>query len=164
MANPLKEREEMAGMSEAPFKLPQLYQLGYVVADVEKAGRHYESAFGIGPFAGPIVVPMKKAVFMGRTVNTKIKTAFAKSGEVQIELIQPLDGDNPYTEFLARRGEGIHHLGFKVADMEQAKAEFAKKGMQPFFHCDLVVMKFAYYDTAEFGGLALELLWGQTEI
>ena len=129
-----------------------------------KTGKHYESALGIGPFVGPIVVPMKKAVFMDRIVNTKIKTAFAKSGEVQIELIQPLDGDNPYTEFLARRGEGIHHLGFKVDDIEQAKAEFAKKGMEPFFSGDLVVIKFAYYDTTEFGGLALELLWGQTEI
>lgn len=101
---------------------------------------------------------------MDRIVNTKIKTAFAKSGEVQIELIQPLDGDNPYTEFLARRGEGIHHLGFKVDDIDQAKAELGKKGMEPFFSGDLVVMKFAYYDTTEFGGPALELLWGQTEI
>jgi methylmalonyl-CoA/ethylmalonyl-CoA epimerase len=151
-------------MADVTFRLPKIYQLGYVVADVEKAARHYESAFGIGPFAGPVVVPMKKAVFMGRTVSTKIKTVFAKSGDVQIELIQPLDGDNPYTEFLAKKGDGIHHLGFKVDDIEQAKAEFAKKGMQPFFSGDLVVMKFAYYDTAQFGGLALELLWGQTEI
>ena len=154
----------MAGQSDAPFKLPQIYQLGYLVADVERAARHYESTFDIGPFAGPIGVPMKKAVLMSRTVDTKIKTAFAKSGDIQIELIQPLDGDNPYAEWLARRGDGIHHLGFKVDDMEQAKAEFARKGMQPFFSCDLVVMKFAYYDTAEYGGLALELLWGQTEI
>ena len=154
----------MAKQSDTTFKLPQVYQLGYVVEDVEKAARHYEPTFDIGPFAGPIVVPMKKAVLMGRTVDTKIKTAFAKSGDIQIELIQPLDGDNPYAEWLAQRGDGIHHLGFKVDDMEQAKAEFAKKGMQPFFSCDLVVMKFAYYDTAEYGGLALELLCGQTEI
>ena len=154
----------MAGQQGSPFKLSPIYQLGYVVADVEKAAKHYESAFGIGPFAGPVVVSMKKAVFIGRTVNTKIKTAFAKSGEVQIELIQPLDSDNPYTEFLARKGDGIHHLGFKVADMEQAKAEFAKKGMEPVFSGDMVVMKFAYYDTAEFGGLMLELLYGVTEI
>ena len=154
----------MAKKPEKEFKLPRIYQLGYVVADVEKAARHYESTFDIGPFAGPIVVPMKRAVLMGRTVDTKIKTAFAKSGDIQIELIQPLDGDNPYMEWLAWRGDGIHHLGFKVDDMEQAKAEFARKGMQPFFSCDLVVMQFAYYDTAEYGGLALELLWGQTEI
>ena len=151
-------------MADVTFRLPKIYQLGYVVADVEKAARHYESAFGIGPFVGPVVVPMKKAVFMGRTVSTKITTVFAKSGDIQLEFIQPLDGDNPYTEFLARKGEGIHHLGFKVDDIEQAKAEFAKKGMEPFFSGDLVVMKFAYYDTAQFGGLAMELLWGQTEI
>jgi len=154
----------MAGQSEASFKLPSIYQLGYVVADVEKAAGHYQSDFDIGPFAGPIEVPMKRADFMGRTVDTRIKTMFAKSGDIQIELIQPLDGDNPYAEWLARTGDGIHHLGFKVDDMEQAKAEFARKGRQPFFSCDLVVMKFAYYDTAEYGGLALELLWGQTEI
>ena len=151
-------------MADAMFRLPKIYQLGYVVADVEKVAKHYEAAFGIGPFVGPVVVPMKKAVFNGRTVSTKIKTVFAKSGDIQIELIQPLDGDNPYTEFLAKKGDGIHHLGFKVDDIDQAKAEFAKKGMEPFFSGDLVVMKFAYYDTAQFGGLALELLWGRTEI
>jgi methylmalonyl-CoA/ethylmalonyl-CoA epimerase len=149
---------------ETPFRLSPIYQLGYVVANVENTCRHYESAFGIGPFTSPIEVPMNNADFMGRIVNTKIQAAFAKSGDVQIELIQPLDGDNPYTEFLARRGDGIHHLGFKVADMEVAKAEFAMNGFEPFFSCDLVVMKFAYYDMSELGGLALELLWGKTEI
>ena len=151
-------------MADVTFRLPKIYQLGYVVADVEKAARHYESAFGIGPFIGPVVVPMKKAVFMGRTVSTKIKTVFAKSGDIQLEFIQPLESENPYAEFLAKKGDGIHHLGFKVDDIDQAKAEFAKKGMEPFFSGDLVVMKFAYYDTTEFGGLALELLWGKTEI
>ena len=154
----------MAKQSDAPFRLPQIYQLGYVVADVEKVARHCESTFDIGHFAGPIVVPMKNAIFMGKVVNTEIKAAFAKSGDIQIELIQPLDDDNPYTEFLARRGDGIHHLGFKVDDMEVAKDEFARKGLEPVFSCDLMVMKFAYYDTAQFGGLMLELLWGQTEI
>ena len=154
----------MAGQQDAPFKLPSIYQLGYVVADVEKVAKRYESALDIGPFVGPFIVPMKKAIFMGRTVSTRIKTAFAKSGDIQIELIQPLDGENPYTEFLAKKGEGIHHLGFKVDDIDQAAAGLAKRGMQPFFSGDLVVMKFAYYDTAEIGGLAMELLWGKTEI
>ena len=154
----------MTGQLEKPFRLSPIYQLGYVVANVENTCRHYESAFGIGPFTGPIEVPMKNADFMGRIVNTKIKAAFTKSGDVQIELIQPLDSDNPYTEFLTRRGDGIHHLGFKVDDIEEAKAEFARNGFEPFFSCDLVVMKFAYFDMSKFGGLALELLWGKTEI
>ena len=151
-------------MADTTFKLPKIYQLGYVVADVEKAAKHYESALDIGPFTEPFIVPMKKAVYNGRTVSTKIKTVFAKSGDIQIELIQPLDGENPYKEWLVSRGDGIHHLGFKVDDIDQAKAELAKKGMEPFFSADLVIMKFAYYDTAELGGLALELLWGRTEI
>ena len=95
----------MAGQQDAPFKLPSIYQLGYVVADVEKVAKRYESALDIGPFVGPFIVPMKKAIFMGRTVSTRIKTAFAKSGDIQIELIQPLDGENPYTEFLAKKGK-----------------------------------------------------------
>jgi hypothetical protein len=48
--------------------------------------------------------------------------------------------------------------------MEQAKAEFARRGLEPVFSCDMIVMKFAYYHTTEFGGLMLELLWGVTEI
>jgi len=154
-------------MPEQPkpsVKLPKVSQLGYVVADIEKACKYYESTLGIGPFCAPFEVDMSGATFRGKPVQTKIKVAFVQSGDVQIELIQPVEGKNPYTEYLDKHGDGIHHLGFTVADMETMKAEFAAAGLQPVFYHDMVVMEFAYYDTSEIGGVMTELLYYKMDI
>lgn len=154
----------MAEQSKSSIRLPKVSQLGYVVADIEKACHYYQSTLGIGPFCAPFEVDMSGAVFKGKPVQTRIKVAFVDWGDVQIELIQPLDGDNPYTEYLARHGDGIHHLGFTVTDMDAAKAEFTAAGLQPIFHHDMIVMEFAYYDTSAVGGVMSELLYYKTEI
>jgi methylmalonyl-CoA/ethylmalonyl-CoA epimerase len=149
-------------MMEQPkpsVKLPKVSQLGYAVADIEKACKYYESTLGIGPFCPPFEVDMSGAIFRGKPVRTKIKVAFVQSGDVQIELIQPVEGQNPYTDYLARHGDGIHHLAFTVTDMKAMKAEFAAAGLQPVFHHDMGVMQFAYYDTSAIGGVMTELLY-----
>ena len=104
----------MGEQPKPPLKLQPVHQLGYVVADIEKTCRYYESTLGIGPFCPPFEVDMNGAIFRGKPVQTKIKVAFVQSGDVQIELIQPVEGKNPYTEFLAKNGDGIHHLGYLI--------------------------------------------------
>lgn len=148
----------MPDQQEAQFKLPPVYQLGFVVNDIEKTCKHYESFFGTGPFSPVIDVDMDGAILRGKPVNTKIKVAFVRSGGVEIELIQPIEGTNPYTEFLETKGEGIHHLGYQVEDMDAAKAAFRRKGREPVFSRDMGVMEFAYFDTSEAGGLMIEFL------
>ncbi|MBW1902674.1 MAG: VOC family protein, partial [Deltaproteobacteria bacterium] len=118
----------MTEQGETGLKLPPVHQLGYVVSDIEKTCRYYESTFGMGPFSEVIDVDMDGAFLRGKPVKTKIKVAFAQSGDVQVEFIQPVEGENVYTEFLASKGDGIHHLAFQVDDMDAIKAEFAKKG------------------------------------
>jgi len=149
----------MTEQGETGLKLPPVHQLGYVVSDIEKTCRYYESTFGMGPFSEVIDVDMDGAFLRGKPVKTKIKVAFAQSGDVQVEFIQPVEGENVYTEFLASKGDGIHHLAFQVDDMDAIKAEFAKKGFEPVFHRDMDVMEFAYFDTSEFGGLMIEFLY-----
>jgi catechol 2,3-dioxygenase-like lactoylglutathione lyase family enzyme len=143
---------------ESRFTLPPVYQLGYVVRDIEKACRYYEAVFGTGPFSDVIDVDMNGAMLRGKPVDTAIKVAFVQSGDVQIELIEPVRGENPYTEFLEARGEGIHHLAYKVDDMEAVKSVFTEKVGEPVFYRDMGVMEFAYFDTSEVGGLMIEFL------
>ena len=140
------------------LKLPPVHQLGYVVGDIEKTCEFYESTYGVGPFNVIDEVNMDGAIFRGKPISTKIKVAFAKSDNVELEFIQPLEGKNLYTEFLQAKGDGIHHLAFVVEDMDVWIREFAAKGFEPVFHHDMVVMDFAYFDTSMFGGLMLELL------
>lgn len=141
-----------------PFKLPPVHQLGFVVRDIERTSRQYQTFFGTGPFSKVIDVNMDGALLRGTPVKTKIRVAFVQSGAVQLELIQPVEGSNVYTEFLEAKGEGIHHLGYRVDDIEVAKAEFRRLGKEPVFQRDMGMMEFAYYDTAEAGGLMLEFL------
>lgn len=140
------------------LRLPPVYQLGYVVKDLDKACEFYESMYGVGPFEILPEVNLDGAILRGKPIETRIKVAFAKSDRIEIEFIQPLHGENLYTEFLRAHGDGIHHLGYKVDDMAAWKRHFAAKGFEPIFHHDMVVMDFAYFDTSTVGGLMLELL------
>jgi len=141
------------------FKLPPVYQLGYVVRDIRKVCDYYASTFGMGPFSPPMEVNMDGAILRGRPVRCRIKVSFAQSGPLQIELIEPIEGENPYFEFLEAKGEGIHHLAFPVEDMNAAKAAFRARGLEPVFYHDMKVMEFAYFDTSAIGGLWVEFLY-----
>ncbi len=148
----------MTQARESDFRLPPVFQLGYVVSDIERACEHYEATFGTGPFSPAVEVNMDGALLRGTPVDATIKVAFVQSGAVQIEFIQPLHGKNLYTEFLETRGEGIHHIAYQVEDMAGMKALFIEKAGEPVFCHDMGVMEFAYFDTSQIGGLMIELL------
>ena len=54
---------------------------------------------------------------------------FAAAGALQLELLQPLAGRNVYSDFLAEKGEGVHHLLFETADVESKLARLATRGI-----------------------------------
>ncbi len=149
----------MAKQQEPRVKLPPVRQVCIVVKDIDRAIEYYTSTFGMGPFRTSDV-DMEGVLLHGKPINTKIKVAFAESGPLQIELIQPVEGKNIYTEFLDSKGEGLHHLGFQVDDLDAMLAELAKEGIKPVFHKswpDLGV-GFAYLDTDRIGGVIFELI------
>ena len=51
-------------------------------------------------------------------------------GESHIELLAPLGPDTPVGKFLARRGPGLHHVAYRVSDIEAALAELAQAGFE----------------------------------
>jgi len=143
-----------------PINLPPVKQVGIVVKDIEKTAEFYTSAFGIGPFSIH-EVSLDGVIFRGQPITLNMKVAFAQSGPLQIELIQPVKGENLYTEFLAAKGEGLHHLAFEVDDMAATLAQMAEFGIEPVFHHDLGFTAFAYLDTDKIGGVMIELLWNK---
>lgn len=139
--------------------LPPVDQVGLVVRDLEKAASFYYSAFGLGPFSVVPEVRFDGVALRGRPTDSTIKVAFADSGPLQIELIQPLEGENIYTEFLRAGHEGLHHLGFRVDDFDGMLAGFRQKGIEPIFWKHFGFTAFACLDTAGVGGVVAELLW-----
>jgi methylmalonyl-CoA/ethylmalonyl-CoA epimerase len=97
--------------------LNRIYHLGYAVEDIDAASQFYRENFGAMP-GDPEVVEEQGIV----------ATMF-KVGESSIELVQPTRPDSPVGKFLAKRGEGIHHVAFEVDDLREALSELRRNGV-----------------------------------
>jgi hypothetical protein len=94
--------------------------------------------------------PVEKACFL---------TAMADVGHLQIELIQPVEGDLPYSDFLKEHGEGLHHVGhIHVPDIDTAVRALESRGYPCIFAGSTPGTKFAYVDMSKSLGVIVELV------
>jgi len=59
-----------------------------------------------------------------------VKMAFLPSGDTEIELLEPIHPDSGIGRYLARRGEGLHHICLEVDDLQATLAELKARGTQ----------------------------------
>ena len=144
-----------------PFSKP--HHILIVVKDIEKTKGYYES-IGIGPWMEypPLVeytklnVMDEKGFFAARFVYTQI-------GALQLQLVQPGEGKTIYKEFLEKKGEGVFHIGFEVADIDAVDQQLSDKGMKILASGRRDDGSgFSYYETKEQAGVTL--LARQTKI
>ena len=118
----------------AGLRLERAVQIGIVVRDLEKTTSLLTSLFGLGPFhfiEWPNR-PDSKYWFRGQEERIRIRQAFVQAGNLELEFIQPLEGDrNAYREFLDRNGGGIHHVLFEVDDLDAMVGELSGHGIKP---------------------------------
>jgi hypothetical protein len=93
----------------------------------------------------------------GEPKEYRMKIAFAKMGAIQLELIQPLS-ESIYTEFLNEKGEGIHHIGCYVDDLDTAVAIVEKQGINVIQSGKRPGGGYAYLDTEGTMGAIFELI------
>ena len=63
------------------------------------------------------------------TVETEnVKTAFFKTGETKIELLQSMDEDGIISKFISKKGEGLHHMAFEVESISDEIKRLKKEG------------------------------------
>jgi 4-hydroxyphenylpyruvate dioxygenase-like putative hemolysin len=132
-------------------------QVSYVVEDLERSLPRYEALFGPFEIA---VAPLRDCRIRGETAGCTLKVAVNRSGPVEIELIQPLDGRTPHGEHLRAHGEGLHHVRFRVQGLEAKLAELERDGYTAIF-CKRFgpTVAFAYLETPpELGRSVIELL------
>lgn len=58
----------------------------------------------------------------------KVNTAFFQKGDTKIELLESLDPDGVIARYIEKKGEGIHHIAFKVADLEAEMKRLVNEG------------------------------------
>ena len=100
---------------ETSLGLGEPYHVGIAVHDLDNAMTRLGSSLGLEPWATlEAEVP---AIYRGAETLSGIRSAFARSGPLLIELVQPTGGSFTAQTFLDDRGEGIYHLGYWVEDM-----------------------------------------------
>ncbi len=106
----------------------QLSHISFAVADVEKTTRRFAEIFGIDSVGKPQDYPGIKwgPQFPGKVYGNR-RMGLTING-VSFEFLQPLPGDNPYSQFIAKGGEGVHHVGFNVPDVPKARDYLVSKG------------------------------------
>ncbi len=77
---------------------------------------------------------IEAADFHGKPADCKMKLAFGESGDLEIELIQLTEGDSPHKSFIDGGGNGMHHIRFKVDDVDQKIIEANKLGYQSIWY------------------------------
>jgi methylmalonyl-CoA/ethylmalonyl-CoA epimerase len=96
--------------------LPRIAHVGIAVPDIDTALAFYRDVLGLDPRAPETAD--------GATI---VSLPF---GESEVELLAPRDADGPIARFLARRGPGIHHVCYRVADLDSALAACRAAGYQ----------------------------------
>jgi 4-hydroxyphenylpyruvate dioxygenase-like putative hemolysin len=115
------------------------------------------SLWGIGPFR-LWHVDLPEGIVRGKKMYCEAKLAFAQAGPVEIELIEPGEGETTWSEFLRDKGEGVHHVAMWIEDMDKEVESFAKDGVAVLQSGDDEAVKFAYMDTEKTAGVIFELL------
>lgn len=108
-------------------------QVAIVVRDLDAGVRAWSEHLGVGPWTAYTLAPprLKDCVYRGSRVDFSLRHALALAGDVQFELVQPLDGPSIFAEHLERYGEGLQHVGRYVDDHPAAVRDFLDRGFTP---------------------------------
>lgn len=94
-----------------------LYQIGVVVRNLEEGMRHYSTMLGLGPYARlDTDYTGRFRDWKGRIAN---RNAFARWGNLYLEMIEPGIGESNAMYWLKTHGEGIFHLGYATDNLDQ---------------------------------------------
>ncbi len=100
------------------MKPSHIEHIGIAVENLQDAIKYYEEVLGLTCYA------------VEEVADQKVKTAFFKVGEVKIELLESTSPDGPIGKFIEKKGAGIHHIAFAVADVNEALVAVQEKGVQ----------------------------------
>jgi methylmalonyl-CoA/ethylmalonyl-CoA epimerase len=148
----------MATLKIGSAKL-KLDHLAIVVKDMDKALAFYSKAFGLKFEDVQQHDLPPDVIYKGKPSPYTMKVTFARMGPVRLELVQVVKGQCIYTDFIKKYGEGLHHLGFEVEDLEKEVANAKSQGLKMICFLKMVgIMAFAHFDATKTNGVRIELV------
>ena len=100
------------------MKILKIDHLGIAVNSIDAGKNFWTEALGLS-FEGTETV-----------AEQKVTTAFLPVGESEVELLESTEPESPIAKYIEKRGEGIQHVAFRVANIDEALAELKAKGVQ----------------------------------
>jgi len=92
--------------------------IGIAVKSIEDQRAFYEKTLG-ATFEGVEIV-----------ADQKVKVAFFRVADVRLELLEPTDPTSTVAAFIEKRGEGLHHVAYTVADLQERLKELETEGVR----------------------------------
>ncbi|MGD6966942.1 methylmalonyl-CoA epimerase [Rossellomorea vietnamensis] len=92
--------------------------IGIAVQSIEKVLPFYTETLGLS------------LLEIEEVQSEKVKVAFIDGGNIKLELLEPLDESSAIASFLSKKGEGIHHVAFGVAGIQERIEELQEKGVR----------------------------------
>lgn len=150
------------------FNLDDFMHVGVVVNNIEKA---LEKMREITKFRDCTIVdfPPKEMdrndvqlIYHGKKNWFTARFCFIPMGNTEIELIEPVEGESVWKDFLREKGEGVHHLKYEVESLNEAMEFFKSKGIECPQYGSAVGKNlgktWAYFDTTKELGYVIEVL------
>jgi len=141
-------------------------QIGIVVADLESTMKAFYSTLGWGPWTVyDLESPDHHDIqLQGRDGDFGVRVAICRIGEIAVELIEPLYGDGPQSDFLKQKGGGVHHIlvshksSGTQAQLQQLNEDIGLPIMAEGSICNKV--RYAYMDGSNALGTIVETAVG----
>jgi methylmalonyl-CoA epimerase len=96
--------------------VPAIDHLGWAVRSIDSSRSHFESSLGLD--------------LQSDERFPDVRVAFFGTGPTRVELLEPLRPESDVGRFIARRGEGLHHLALRVTDVAAALADAPGHGFR----------------------------------
>jgi len=100
------------------MNISHIEHIGIAVDNLEESIKYYEQILGL------------KCYTIEEVVDQKVKTAFFLVGETKIELLESTSPDGAIGKFIAKKGQGIHHIAFAVDNANDALKKAEERGVK----------------------------------
>ncbi|MGZ4251525.1 MAG: methylmalonyl-CoA epimerase [Solirubrobacteraceae bacterium] len=134
--------------------LSTIDHIGIAVEDIDSALAMYRDAFKM------------ELVHRETLAEQGVEAALLDVGDGHVELLQPLGPETAVGKFLSRRGPGIHHIAYRVDDVESAITALANAGLRPIDERPrkgIRNSRVAFLHPASTGGALTEIVQPATE-
>jgi methylmalonyl-CoA epimerase len=131
------------------LELTDLDHVGIAVEDLEAAVERYRTLLGVEP------------VHRERVVDQGVEEVLFAAGSSYVQLLGALGPDTPVGRYLAKHGEGVHHVAYRVANVVDALEHLQRQGAQLVDHAPRPGSRgtlIAFVHPRTFGGVLVELV------